>query len=152
MQQAHGGTPGRTAIFAKHEDDAQVPVCVATAKTPESAMVAAVPGGTLQAPPHIESNVMKIVRSLIAAALFAIALPAAARTACEELQAEIDAKIKANGVPVYTLSIIDAANEAGAEGKIVGSCDGGTKRIVYLRGAAAAAEPAVATQEAATTE
>lgn len=79
---------------------------------------------------------MTFVRPLLASALCAIALPAAARTPCEQLQAEIDAKIKANGVPVYTLSIIDAANEAGAEGKIVGSCDGGTKRIVYVRGAA----------------
>lgn len=85
---------------------------------------------------------MKTARLLLASVLCAVALPAAARKPCEELQAEIDAKIRANGVPVYTLSIIDAANEAGAEGKIVGQCDGGTKRIVYVRGAAPTPRPA----------
>mgnify|MGYP000732921888 FL=1 len=45
-------------------------------------------------------------------------------------------------MPAYTLSIIDAANEASAEGKIVGSCDRGTKRIVYVRGATPAVTPA----------
>ena len=82
---------------------------------------------------------MKIVRPLLVITLLAVALPASARKSCEELRAEIDAKIKANGVPEYTLSLIDAANEASAEGKIVGSCDGGTKRIVYVRGDAPAA-------------
>lgn len=85
---------------------------------------------------------MKIVRPLFVATLFAVALPASARKSCEELQTEIDARIKANGVPAYTLSTIDAADEAGAEGKIVGSCDGGTKRIVYVRGATPAVTPA----------
>jgi hypothetical protein len=85
---------------------------------------------------------MKIARPLLVATLFAVALPASARKSCEDLQTEIDAKIKANGVPAYTLSIIDAANEASAEGKIVGSCDRGTKRIVYVRGAAPAVTPA----------
>lgn len=73
---------------------------------------------------------MKTARLLLASALCVVALPAAARKSCEELQAEIDAKIRANGVPVYTLSIVDAANAATAEGKIVGRCEGGTKRIV----------------------
>lgn len=90
---------------------------------------------------------MKIVRPLLVASLFAVALPVSARKSCEELQTEIDAKIKANGVPVYTLSIIDAANEAAAEGKIVGNCDGGTKRIVYVRGTAAATSPVAPASE-----
>ena len=90
---------------------------------------------------------MKIARPLLTATLLAITLPAAARTSCEDVQADIDAKIKANGVPAYTLTLIDAADEASAEGKIVGSCDGGTKRIVYVRGAAAQAAPAAETAE-----
>lgn len=91
---------------------------------------------------------MKIVRPLFVATLFAVALPASARKSCEELQTEIDAKIKANGVPAYTLNVIDAANEAGAEGKIVGSCDGGSKRIVYVRGTAVATPAAAPASDA----
>ncbi|MCC6560002.1 MAG: DUF1161 domain-containing protein [Xanthomonadales bacterium] len=80
--------------------------------------------------------------ALFAVALFAVALPAAARKPCEELQAEIDAKIKANGVVAFTLTVIDAAAETGTEGKVVGSCDGGPKRIVYRRGETSTAEVA----------
>lgn len=91
---------------------------------------------------------MTIARPLITVALFAIALPASARKSCEELKSEIDAKIKANGVPTYTLSIIDVANEASTDGKIVGHCDGGTKRIVYVRGSAVTAPSEVPASEA----
>jgi hypothetical protein len=51
---------------------------------------------------------------------------------CEELKAEIDAKIKKNGVANYTLEIVDA--NAQADGKVVGSCEGGAKKIVYKKG------------------
>jgi hypothetical protein len=51
---------------------------------------------------------------------------------CEELKAEIDAKIKKNGVTTFTLEIVDA--NAQADGKVVGTCDGGAKKIVYKRG------------------
>jgi hypothetical protein len=53
------------------------------------------------------------------------------RKPCEELKAEIDAKIKKNGVPMYTLDVVDADTQA--EGKVVGTCDGQTKKIVYKR-------------------
>ena len=53
------------------------------------------------------------------------------RKPCEELKAEIDAKIKKNGVPVFTLDVLDM--DAQAEGKVVGTCDGQTKKIVYKR-------------------
>jgi hypothetical protein len=69
---------------------------------------------------------------VLLAALMLAASPALARKDCEELKAEIDAKIKANGVPVYTLEIVP--NEEVKEGQVVGSCDGGTKKIVYKRG------------------
>ena len=51
---------------------------------------------------------------------------------CEELKGEIDAKIKKNGVEKFTLDIVD--KDAQADGKVVGTCDGGTKKIVYKRG------------------
>ena len=54
------------------------------------------------------------------------------RKACEELKAEIDAKLQAKGVKVYTLDIVP--NENVKDEKVVGSCDGGTKKITYKRG------------------
>jgi hypothetical protein len=56
----------------------------------------------------------------------------AQRKPCEELKAEIDAKIRKNGVETFTLAIVDANAEA--DGKVVGTCDGQTKKIVYKRG------------------
>ena len=53
---------------------------------------------------------------------------------CEELKSEIATKIDANKVINYTLEIIDADKaEKAAEAKVVGSCEGGTKKIVYSR-------------------
>jgi Protein of unknown function (DUF1161) len=51
---------------------------------------------------------------------------------CTELQAEIAAKIDAKGVKGYTLEIV--APDAVGDRKVVGSCEGGAKRIVYVRG------------------
>ena len=61
------------------------------------------------------------------------------RKDCGELKSEIEAKIKKNGVDKFTLDIVDADKEADgkdkqADGKVVGTCDGGTKKIVYKRG------------------
>lgn len=50
---------------------------------------------------------------------------------CEELKAEIDAKLKAKGVTNYTLEIVP--NDQVQDQKVVGSCDGGTKKIIYIR-------------------
>ncbi|MGH8745363.1 MAG: DUF1161 domain-containing protein [Burkholderiales bacterium] len=60
------------------------------------------------------------------------AAPAIAGKTCEALKAEIAAKIEANGVKHYTLEIMP--KDATADGKVVGSCDGGAKKIVYRRG------------------
>ena len=56
----------------------------------------------------------------------------AQRKPCEELKAEIDAKIRKNGIESFTLDVVD--RDAQAEGKVVGTCDGQTKKIVYKRG------------------
>jgi hypothetical protein len=58
--------------------------------------------------------------------------PMQVRKPCEELKAEIDAKIRKNGVPMFTLDVVDMDGQA--EGKVVGTCDGNTKKIVYKRG------------------
>jgi len=56
--------------------------------------------------------------------------------ACEELKSEIAAKLDAKGVKSYTLEIVP--KEQDAEGKAVGTCEGGTKKIMYRKGEAAA--------------
>ena len=61
----------------------------------------------------------------------------AAVESCEKLKAEITAKIDATGARSYILIIeqSDETNEGDREdgGKIVGSCEGGTKKIVYIK-------------------
>lgn len=71
-------------------------------------------------------------RSLLLAAALVLAAEAHAIKPCEELKGEIAEKIAANGVTAYTLEIIDADQEDAR--KVVGTCDGGTKKIVYVRG------------------
>jgi hypothetical protein len=62
-----------------------------------------------------------------------VASPALAQAkSCEELKSEIEAKIKSNGVKQFTLTIVEKA--ATEDGKVVGTCDGGAKKIVYKRG------------------
>ena len=51
---------------------------------------------------------------------------------CAELKAEIDAKISANGVGSFTTTIVE--RDAAEDGKVVGTCDNGTRKIVYKRG------------------
>jgi Protein of unknown function (DUF1161) len=57
--------------------------------------------------------------------------PVFAAKPCEELKAEIAKKIEAKGVKAYSIEIV--ANADVANQKVVGSCDGGTKKIVYVR-------------------
>jgi hypothetical protein len=56
----------------------------------------------------------------------------AAGKSCDDVKSEIDAKINANGAVSYSLEAVDKG--AAADGKVVGTCDGGTKEIVYKRG------------------
>ncbi|WP_277811267.1 DUF1161 domain-containing protein [Chromohalobacter canadensis] len=64
--------------------------------------------------------------------------------ACDVLQDEIEAKIRANGVEDFALDIIasERVDEEGvreddalAGGEVVGSCAGGTRKVIYRRGA-----------------
>ncbi len=57
---------------------------------------------------------------------------------CDDLKTEIAKKLDAKGVSNYTLTIVDKGKEADA--KIVGSCQGGTKSILYSK-AMPAAQP-----------
>jgi hypothetical protein len=69
-------------------------------------------------------------------ALFAHAVPTLA-TSCEEVQLSIEERIRANGVVSFTVTPVDAA--ASAPGRVVGHCDQGRKKLLYVRGADAPA-------------
>ena len=60
------------------------------------------------------------------------ATPALAAKDCEELKAEIAAKIEKKGVKAYTLDVVKKGEEG--DRRVVGTCGGGTKVIVYKRG------------------
>ncbi|OLO03185.1 MULTISPECIES: DUF1161 domain-containing protein [Salinicola] len=64
------------------------------------------------------------------------------RLACERLKAQIDQTIRDNGARHFLLEIVDNAQveddvvregESFAGAEVVGSCDGGTRKVVYRR-------------------
>ncbi len=57
-----------------------------------------------------------------------------ARKSCDDLKAEIGKKLDAKGVVGYSLDPVDKGKEG--DGKVVGTCDGGTKSLIYSRGTA----------------
>ena len=90
-----------------------------------------------------ESNMRNL---LLATCLFSLSVPAMA--SCDDLKAQIDAKLQAKGVKSYTLDIVPVAQAAAAPvaasgavaapanevtGKVVGTCEGDTKQIIYKR-------------------
>ncbi|MBI4595639.1 MAG: DUF1161 domain-containing protein [Candidatus Tectomicrobia bacterium] len=66
---------------------------------------------------------LSIVTIFISTAAFAEIKP------CEQLKAEIEAKLNKKNVKGYKLAIVPV-NEVKTQ-KIVGSCEGGTKNITY---------------------
>ena len=73
---------------------------------------------------------MKKIVALLALSL--ITLPALAEKRCEELKSEIAAKLEAKGVKKYQLDIVAAGDTK--DRKVVGSCEGGKKRLTYRKG------------------
>ena len=59
------------------------------------------------------------------------ALPALAAKSCDELKGEVEAKLKDHGVKTYTLDIV--GSDEVKDQKVVGSCEGGKKKIVYKK-------------------
>jgi len=78
---------------------------------------------------------MKVLLT-IAAVLVVPACGYAQAKPCEELKTEIAAKLDAKGVKGYTLEIVAKDADAG-EAKVVGTCEAGSKRILYKKGEAA---------------
>jgi hypothetical protein len=63
------------------------------------------------------------------------------RKPCDDLKSDIAKKLAAKNVSNYSLEVVDKGKEG--ESKAVGSCDGGTKSIVYSKAdTPAAKEPA----------
>jgi hypothetical protein len=65
-------------------------------------------------------------------ALSFLAVPALAQKPCEELKSEIAAKLEARNVKKYQLEIVAAGDVK--DKKVVGSCEGGKKKITYKKG------------------
>jgi hypothetical protein len=83
---------------------------------------------------------MKLLAAMVV--LLFVSVPAHSQAAkpCEELKDEITKKLDEKGVKGYTLEIV--AKDKDAEGKVVGTCDGGTKKIIYSKASAPAEAPA----------
>jgi Protein of unknown function (DUF1161) len=79
---------------------------------------------------------LRLARGLACAALAAAGSAHAAGN-CDAIRAQIDAKIRASGVSTFSLQVVDAEDRVA--GKVVGSCDRGTKKIVYATKSAPAA-------------
>ncbi|HSA71068.1 MAG TPA: DUF1161 domain-containing protein [Burkholderiales bacterium] len=74
----------------------------------------------------------KLIASAVVVGLVISGPALAQRKDCDGLKGEIEAKIKKNGIEKFSLDVVD--KDAQAEGKVVGTCDGGAKKIVYKRG------------------
>lgn len=74
-----------------------------------------------------------IRRYLVFAAVLALPLSVVAQQGkpCEDLKSEIAKKLDDKGVKSYSLDIVEKDKDAA--GKVVGTCEGGTKKIVYTR-------------------
>ena len=71
-----------------------------------------------------------VTSAVLSAAFSATAL--AAPKPCEELKAEIETKIQSAGVTSYTLEIV-RNDEVSDPNMVVGSCENGTKKIIYQK-------------------
>lgn len=85
---------------------------------------------------------------ILVAAVFAsvTALPVMAGTPCDDVKAMIAKKLDGKGVKNYSLEAVAAADVKGQ--KVIGSCEAGTKKIVYSRGVAKAEAKTAAKHEA----
>ncbi|WP_457419163.1 DUF1161 domain-containing protein [Roseateles sp. P5_E7] len=68
---------------------------------------------------------------LSTAALLLTQAAHAAPRPCDELKAEIATKLDEKGVKGYELTAVE--NDKVGDAKVVGSCDGGTKKLTYVR-------------------
>jgi hypothetical protein len=73
----------------------------------------------------------KMKKALFAMTLGLLAAPVFANQSCDELKARIESQIQGHGVKAYSLDIV--AKGETKDGKVVGTCEGGTKEIAYKK-------------------
>ena len=82
-------------------------------------------------------------RSFLSAAALLLASSAshaADTNNCEAIRAQIDAKVRASGVSDFALSVVAA--DSRVNGRVVGSCDLGSRKIVYDKASSPSVAPA----------
>jgi Protein of unknown function (DUF1161) len=84
---------------------------------------------------------MKVLLAIAAMLVVPACSYAQGPKACDDLKSEIAAKLDAKGVKGYSLDIVAKDAEV-TDGKVVGTCGGGTKKIVYSRKASTEEKPA----------
>ena len=70
-------------------------------------------------------------RTLSLAAVLLLGCVTAHAASCEDIRTRIEAKLNAAGIDKYSLTVVDTA--ATSPGKVVGTCDLGTKKILYAK-------------------
>lgn len=73
----------------------------------------------------------KLVATLALCPLFLFTTPALAQKSCDELKSNIAAKLESKGVKNYQLEIV--ATDEAKDGKVVGTCERGAKKITYRK-------------------
>lgn len=73
----------------------------------------------------MSKSLLVALLSLTCCAAFAASKP------CDELKAEIAARLDEKGVKGYEITAVE--NDQVGDAKVIGSCDGGTKKLTYVR-------------------
>ena len=81
-----------------------------------------------------------MLRLAFTTATLFLASSASSANNCDAIRSQIEAKVRASGVAGFTLSTVEA--DTRVAGRVVGTCDLGTKKIVYLAANPSASEQA----------
>lgn len=86
----------------------------------------------------------RLFAGLCLASAAVLPAPASAeRLECSVLLEQIEGKLQAHGVRHYRLEVV--ATEEQADGKVIGTCNGGTQKVIYTRTPPAPAQKTRAT-------
>jgi hypothetical protein len=77
-----------------------------------------------------------MLKASLTLVLLACASTASLADPCEPIRARIEAQIRDAGVASFTVTAVDL--DAAVPGEVVGSCDNGSKKIMYAKGDAGA--------------
>lgn len=67
---------------------------------------------------------------MLAAGLLLATMQAAQAAGCDQLRSEVEGRIAAAGVTRFSVTVVDASAPV-TSGKVVGSCELGSKKLVY---------------------